>query len=66
MIYLYNLKEIINENNEIKNKKINLTELIKSDEYNNIAYNLRKIKSLKYNIKEFLITNGIWGETMDL
>lgn len=60
------LKKLINENNKLKKEKLNLNELLNSPEFNNIAINLRKIKSLKSNIKEFLISEGIWEENMDI
>ena len=41
-----------------------LSELIDSNECNIIADKLRKIKTLKTNIKDFLEKKGLWDENV--
>lgn len=53
------LQNIVQENQELQNQKIQLNDLIHSKQYNQIATKLKEIKSEKEKIKSFLEKNGI-------
>jgi len=54
------LKNITNENEVLKLDKKDLSDAIASDECSDIAYKLRKIKTVKHDIKDFLEKKGLW------
>ena len=44
----------------LKLDKKDLSDAIASDECSDIAYKLRKIKTVKHDIKDFLEKKGLW------